>query len=526
VFVLYLVPFLRLLVEHSYGFFHIEIGVAVFGIAGLAAVVAAVARTRAAFNTVIVGSIVLLSVNTVHINFLPAVRTQWIIGGMTALLGCGMLALGRHFYQILLVFVLGTALGDVAGAVQSVQFSKSVYSTGNNYSHVVHIIFDEMIGLGAMPAEYDACVRAGATLQRSLERGNFHIYPYAFSNYYYTRDSIPSILNGHILDQTGEYLPPYMDRPFLHQNRYFDAYLQKNYAIRVYQSDYLRFDSPGYASVRAKTYKANDLKVLHLLNMSWQRRLKEVLTVYVVSDRFWVKILSRFGTYLDPIRVGPLSVRDVWPDRFMEDFQTATTNTLFFLHLMSPHWPYMYTSDGSIRDLPALDAPCNYLPKCMPLYCEQVAFLADQIDGVLKKIRATGLYDSTTIILHGDHGSRFFITESADEQRKLEISDDPSVELLLNYFATLLAIKLPDSHSTKVVTETGSVLYFLEAAFGRRTEPKDYDQLNSVYLFKDRTWFIWDAWILNPSSGADGSFRRIPLTDLWHRSQRSDRHGG
>jgi hypothetical protein len=445
---------------------------------------------------------------------------------MTALFGCGMLALGRHFYQILLVFVLGTALGDVAGAVQSVQFSKSVYSTGNNYSHVVHIIFDEMIGLGAMPAEYDACVRAGATLQRSLERGNFHIYPYAFSNYHYTRDSIPSILNGHILDQTGEYLPvtEYMDRPFLRQNRYFDAYLQKNYAIRVYQSDFLRFDSPGYASVRAKTYKVNDLKALHLMNMSWQRRLKEVLTVYVVSDRFWVKILSQFGTYLDPIKVGPLSVRDVWPDRFMEDFQTATTNTLFFAHLMSPHWPYMYTSDGSIRDF-RIDnadlrrriayrddeewraAAIGKRPQMYPLYCEQVAFLADQIDGILKKIRATGLYDSTTIILHGDHGRR---APMIGDVLQLDVRPAAEqLELLLNDFATLLAIKLPDSHSTKVVTETGSVLYFLEAAFGRWTEPKDYDQLNSVYLFEPA-----------------GSPRRIPLIDLWHRSQRSDRHGG
>jgi arylsulfatase A-like enzyme len=149
------------------------------------------------------------------------------------------------------------------------------------------------------------------------------------------------------------------------------------------------------------------------------------------------------------------------------------------------------------------------------LYGEQVQFLAGQIDKFLEGLKETGLYDTTTIIIHGDHGSRLRLLKSSSEQlerlKKETVGfswlnrydyeeGEPEFRDLLNRFATLLAIKLPGSHSSQIVTEPGSALYFLERALGQWSASKRYDAVNSVYLFN-----------------VDGSPRGIPMADLWRR---------
>lgn len=525
-FALLTVPFLRMLIEHSYGWFHVEILVAVLFIATAAAVLAAIACTPSAFHLLTVGSAVLLSVNTVHVNFFPLTPLSWIMAGLTGLLLCAVLVLGKNFYQILLIFLLGTSLGDIANvAVDYTDGLSFAQAKRANYDHVVHIILDEMMSLSAMPPECGECIRGAAAFQQTLERGNFQIYPYAFSNYQATHDSIPSILNGHILDRTEEYLPTEkVDRPFLHENRYFEKYLARKYAIRVYQSDDILFDSTEYGSVQARTYKANNLSALHEMHISWLARLKQLSLVYIRSDRFWSRLCSELvGFHHQPQRIGPLAAKYVWPDRLLEDFGAATQNTLFFVHLLSPHSPYVYRSDGSVRSLADANSPDNHCGWCWEtskyqqsyrLYGEQVQFLAGQINRFLDGLKQTGLYDSTTIIIHGDHGSRLrLLTLTAQQLERIRIEsagfwvsrydyiDEPELRDLLNRFSTLLAIKLPRSGPPRMVTETGSVLYFLERVFGPWSQPKEYAAVNSVYLFN-----------------ADGSPRRIPVLDLWRKA--------
>jgi len=533
-FLLFAVPFLRMLLEHRYGFLHLEVLAALILIAAPVAVLAGIARTRTAFHVLVVGSAVMLSVNAIQVNFLPDARVRWIIVGLTAFLIAALLLLRTHFYRILLIFLLGSCLGDVANAVTEYAGThrSGPVREGRGYEHIVHIILDEMAGLGAIPRDCRECVQAADAFHRSLERSHFKIYPFAFSNYQSTRDSIPSILNGRILGRTEEYLPDgeYPARPFLRKNRYFESFLAKNYAIRAYQSDFLLFDAPEYETVRSRTYKANSLSALHAIKGSWLLRLKQLYAIFLQSDRFWwtisIQVLPlRF--VVERIDVGPVAIQDVFPDHLLDDYRSATQNTLFLVHLLTPHHPYVYKSDGSPRELPELIAQRVLLTsdvtehrRLYAMYGEQMQYLASQIDKFLESLKQEGMWETTTVIIHGDHGSRLRLlkpsqgeeferlqgeTKGLNPMSRYDYVGEPDLSDLLNRFGTLLAIKPPRSRSSETVTEVGSVLYFLEQFYGPWSDVKSRDEVNSVYLFN-----------------ADRSPRRIPIVDVWQRARRED----
>jgi hypothetical protein len=212
---------------------------------------------------------------------------------------------------------------------------------------------------------------------------------------------------------------------------------------------------------------------------------------------------------VDKLDVGPISLQNTWPDRIVEDFRIATQSTLFLVHLLTPHYPYVFEPDGRLSDwhdwsshrvLDFNENEQTEYEKRYRLYCRQVQFLARQIDTFLKELKTTGIYDLTTVIIHGDHGSRLRLFTKQHQQWRTALfhSDpngrqhdrydyppgEPDYRDLLNQFATLLAIKLPGAVSPRVVNTPGSVLYYLQKVVGTPDGSIEKpDSLNAVYLF-------------------------------------------
>src|SRR5262245_36155854 len=199
----------------------------------MAALFAAVARTRIIFDGMLFGLILLMSIHTVQVDFFPNIRLRWILTAAVPLLAAAMLLLRRQFYRILLVFLFGSFTVDVArgfsdAAVHAVVNPASAKEDDNTdaphrHHHVIHVVLDGMIGLGAMPPECDECVHASAALQQALQQGNFRIYPYAFANYEQTLVSIPSILIGALVRDEKDYIHQDNQRFSLKKNAYFDS---------------------------------------------------------------------------------------------------------------------------------------------------------------------------------------------------------------------------------------------------------------------------------------------------------------
>lgn len=526
---LLVLPVLRMLLHDRYGFGHLEVLAAVLLVCAVAAALAALTPRPAVFHTAFIALVILLSVNAAQIDFMPEVRLRWIIAGLAALMIGALLVLRSQFYPIAAVFLVGTFATDAAKAVMEEisERSSAQAASGGPYRHVVHLVLDGMMGLGGLPSDCGECVRAGARLQEVLERRQFQIYPYAFSNYNTTHDSISSILNNRLLKRTNEYIRSRDPRPYLHENLYFDRYLKDGYAIQVYQSDYFIYGSPEYPSVASVTYKANNLRALHSMRIAWLSRLRQIFVIFLQSDRFWWDTWRRAlpaGLHPDRIPAGALASQEIWPETVLRDIRAANRNTLFFAHFMIPHYPYVYASDGSVTDARQWQIQnrvefyekesAEYLRR-YEMYGRQFRFLARQLDAFLEGLQATGSYDSTTVILHGDHGSRHRMLKESDrlEQAKLQVATpqcpanrrydyvrEPDSRDLLNRFSAMLAIKSPGADSSSVVSERGSLLYFMRRAFGSSGENSEYDALNSVYLFH-----------------ADGSPQAIPILKFWQR---------
>jgi hypothetical protein len=378
-----------------------------------------------------------------------------------------------------------------------------------------------------MPPECQSCQKAREDLEGTFLRGNFRFYPYAFSNYRSTRDSIPSILNNRLLQRTGEYFHE-SGRPHLQENQYFDGYRARNYDIRIYQSDYLLFSAPKYASAPARTYRSNSLKPLHMLDLDWTARLRQILIIYLRADRVWWGIWTRImprSLHFELIPVGPLAFRDFWPEGILSDLRNAKQNTLFLAHLLTPHYPYVYRADGSLRPSEEwlshrhqvfYDSDAAKYRERYELYGEQVQFLNRQIAGFLDGLRASGHYESTTIVIHGDHGSRLRLLKSSERAARAPLArgteycpavsrydyvSPPELQDLLNRFSTLLAVKLPNAHKPEIVHDKGSVMFFLRQAslLGKdASSAPAAEDINSVYLFDEK-----------------GRPRAIPLQSTW-----------
>ncbi len=523
--VLIAVPLCRLLIDHRYGVLHPE--VFVLGLAVFAAAVAgaSIATRPIVFYTMVLVIIVLQSSSAVHVEFFPHVRGLWIVLGVAAASGAMMAAMGSKFFAVLLVYLAGVLFADtvtaLAGPARAFIEGAEATNGARDVQHVVYIVFDELIGLEGFPSDIEGSLQAKRDLEEVLLNNNFTVYPSAFSNYRSTSDSIPSIVNNQLLKSTGQYFGQDEQRSGLKENRLFETYRKRGYAVRVYQSDYLGFAKSDGSSVVARTYKAEGLAAMHLIQMEWTQRLYQIVTIYLQTDELWWSACQALlPVRLQPslYRMGPLAIRGVWPSALASDIKTARGNTLFFAHLMLPHYPYVYRKDGTVRGIDEWfhDANLDFYQEAEYRhwyrdYMEQVEFLTGQLREFLGDLRAAGVYDSTMVIIHGDHGSRLRLLDVGERAARMKVLFEsprcpvvsrydyvsaPPLRDLLNRFSTLLAIKLAGASHPSEVSTRGSVLFFLR---GVVWPPQDANEgINSVYLFD-----------------AEGQPREIPLLAIW-----------
>jgi hypothetical protein len=518
-------PILRLLILDRYGFFNPEVGVALAVHLGAALLLASI--TRNAFSYYAITLVLILATAAYPLQVTLGMRLRLVLPLLIVACVGLMYLLRDGFYRLSVIFLIASLGGDIIKAVLegSSSDAATVQASGEKYDHTLHIIFDEMQGLGAMPADCVNCQIARAKLEAILTAGKFQVFPYAFSNYRGTRESIPSILNNRLLNGANQYFSSEQDA-VLKDNLYFDRYVADKYDIRVYQSDYIDYAAPKYSSIVAKTYKANGLHALHYVDAGWVVRFEGLLTLYLNSNENWGALLGRLPLYMQPklLQTHPLSALEVWPNQILADIKRAQKKTLFFAHLLVTHRPFIIRPGGSLRSLEEWrdnekhvvfyeDQKERY-QRVYEAYGEQLQFVARQLDSFLNTLRETGQYDSMSIILHGDHGSRIRLLPSSQRavRAKLNMSDKetgyydydsaPGGRDLENQFATMLAIKPRHATAAQTIEEPGSVLNLfrrhLKVPGQGFPETEIAEKVNSVFLFNE-----------------DGHAHEIPILRYW-----------
>ncbi len=339
-----------------------------------------------------------------------------------------------------------------------------------NLPPVIHLILDEHIGLAGLPRD----IPGGAELRRDLEtfyeRYGFTVFPRAYSQYISTFESIGNILNGEAspryashVSGISEKVPEFGIR--LRENRWFQTLAGQGYKIRVYQTDFLDLCTPDLAAIEyCLTVPSNSISTLMAAELPIRSKAWIILSSHLsgsLSLRIAKQILAplgeKYGLIDDsirwlsrPLRLGAISAFAVM-DRIAEDLRKTEPGTAIFAHLLAPHGAYIHDADCSLKpDIGSWVAPWALTPPGATgtpatrraryiLYFEQVRCTQRKLARIFEALQDTGQFADSTIIIHGDHGSRLSLIAPSNES-----IDEVSRNDLIDSYSTLFAVRRSD----------------------------------------------------------------------------------
>lgn len=329
----------------------------------------------------------------------------------------------------------------------------------NSLPLVVHLVFDEHIGIEGIPTD----IAGGEELKRDLisfyERYGFRLFGGAFSEHANTLDSLYNLVNGthnaslpRVIGDAGN------KRGFvLDKNAWFALLDAKGYSVRVYQTDYLNFCATGNVHA-CRTFPGNGFSAIRQSDLSLSSKTRVLLQQFFSSSfayRLVVVVQIEFarltifsreplnsaGISHDAPILGPAQVPATL-DIIARDVAETGGGSAIFAHLLLPHSSYVLDRTCSIeRDaskwMNGDGAPLGSTPQGRRQryvrYFEQVRCLYKKMDEFLQRLAKAGVLENAVVVLHGDHGSRIVEWDQPEPSR-----DN------IDKLSTLFAIRRPE----------------------------------------------------------------------------------
>ncbi len=391
------------------------------------------------------------------------------------------------------LFVLGVILSDFVLAfwpssqknkLPEVEIRKTPVSPSKqtgvlpSQRHVLYLILDEHIGIDGMPPEVAETGHMRKKLTEFYLSNRFTLFPKAFSNYFYSDNSIANILNGTYSAVQDFYFPENRgDHKNLKKNTLFDFYHSRGYDIHVYQANYINYCAWETPVQKCYEYRKNSIKVLQDSPYSTGEKIWVIGSLFLETNSFFKEIEKRIKDFnLVKVRTGSLKVIPEVFEEIQKDIIRADHKTLFFAHLLFPHYPYIYNAECSLRPVrewenrnefnePHRKNTAEGYRRKYGLYYQQIDCLNRLLASLFDSLKSAGLYDSMTIVLHGDHGSRInlFHDPAYDYYERISSQD------MITSHSTLLAVKKAFQNVGEMNQELGDITGILQTLlFGRR----------------------------------------------------------
>lgn len=363
------------------------------------------------------------------------------------------------------VCCISTLLFSVGHQFNNVSISEKPAQSNPNLPPLIHIIFDEYMGVDAIPTGN----KQGQQLQNELKTFfptyGFRLFTQAYSRYSRTYDSIPNELNFIPKAQDSYYFPGGFSKQILTQNSDFQLLSKMGYKIRVYQPNYIDFCHANKANYSScYTYPVFDLNVFYQLPFSWQQRYAYLLKTYLLSSFIYQNALYDYAYTIRPIatKIGIHLPAYPWDQNQLSTLTTLgalqqlkedvithkNDGSAFFAHILLPHSPYIYDQNCQIHS-PPMDWLINYdfgpqgntAPRRAlryQLYEKQLQCLSKTLKMVFDTWQSNGVMSNSIIIVQGDHSSRLAITAPTIENKGLSNWQDFN-----DAYPALFAIKAP-----------------------------------------------------------------------------------
>ncbi len=353
-------------------------------------------------------------------------------GGLANLaLWCGVIAASCVLHRRLgnisslvcwLMIILQTALLVGLGASSSEKLWVKEYVPSDRippeilkYSsvrNVVHFVFDSF--------QTDVFQELVAEQDLEDEFNGFVLFAENMGVSPYTSLSIPAVFSGRVfdgIDSPGSYYKKSIKSGF--QNQLFNAGFVVNLIpempMRIGEYTHYYEIPSAHAASRMGLAAANWAL---LVDVSLFRQVPYAVQKDLYNNGIW---------FISRLVQGQGNIPYLGQRKFFDHYQRSIEigddgPAYHFLHLMPPHPPYVINPDGSYA--------AGVLPNTRENYISQARSILNQLVAYLEKLRSLGLYDSSIIIVHGDHGSQI-----------LPVVDGETAETFLPRVAPFLAVK-------------------------------------------------------------------------------------
>lgn len=329
---------------------------------------------------------------------------------------------------------------------------------------ILHLVLDEHIGVDGVPPE----IAGSEEFRRSLtdfyvERG-FRIDTGAYSQYVDTRNSLANLLNFTSSADPWAHLARGRSRPYvLQRSAYFEHLRERGYRLRVYESDHLDFcQVPGMTYAACIQYSGHKIGALHRTRLLAPERAQFIVHSALSSSYYVERARTAYEKVRrsladaplpswghGPSRVGPIPVLPVLT-QLESDLRRAKRGTVYFAHLLIPHYPYVLDQSCGLREETGewLDHALHVGERVMNTaesraeryvrYFAQVRCQQSLLDRLFEAMKEAGVWEDAIVIVHGDHGSRILrlmpVAENAARLTRADLRDG---------YSTLFALRAP-----------------------------------------------------------------------------------
>jgi hypothetical protein len=258
----------------------------------------------------------------------------------------------------------------------------------------------------------------------------------------------------------------------LTKNKYFDELADLGYSFKIIQTSYLDFcnsfsaDTPPH--VLCYEHKLGNLNsLLSLYDDDMASRLLLFSSEYInmlVPLRLLRKIVrSVFPDNIDSLR-WDIKTAQTWPilGKFQMEQLEYLGNDLqdgevLFAHIGLPHRPYVWDDQCNLARFSEWPANFEQDPNIYrSRYVSQVQCQNMMLSEVFESWKASGVYDKSSIVIHGDHGSQF-LSENIRVNSPSAFLNRPTKLVkqdIRSIFSTFFAVKKPYATSSSHIEQT------------------------------------------------------------------------
>lgn len=353
---------------------------------------------------------------------------------------------------------------------------------------VVVLILDEHVGIEGIPLIHEEAKALKETLIADYVRNGFKLYGRAYTNYFQTHYSIPSLLN-HFIWRDGMTHPPA-------SNRLLEKFHEEGYALNLYQSTYVEFCKPLKSIYQqCYQYKHNSIGFLKSARLPFPGKAIVMLSAFMEAHQsvalekiFW--FLSSRWKIIPWGHVEPLPAFEVL-ERIKADLAREKGGTVFFAHLLIPHSPYVFDRECQIKPVRKWDQrhiEGNGNPDAIRRgkqanYLEQAACTHKKLKEFFEAMAREGVWENATVLIFGDHGSRIYARMLYEEQKgRLLDLNEATARDLVELFSNFLAVKKPGWAAGYVLEKTPTAGVLLDLVNFTPLEETPPEKFLKIYL--------------------------------------------